>query len=46
MNTYGAARGIPSPFLTSALDIGEWSASSSGRFIPGETAPSAHWNEG
>jgi hypothetical protein len=26
---------IPPPFLTSALDKGEWSASPSGSFIPG-----------
>jgi hypothetical protein len=30
-------------FLTSALDGGEWSASSPCRFISGENAPSTHW---
>jgi hypothetical protein len=30
------------PFLTSALDGGEWSASSPGRLTPGETAPRTH----
>jgi len=29
--------------LTSAVDVGEWSASRSGRFIPREKAPSIHW---
>jgi hypothetical protein len=33
-------------FLTSALDGGEWSASRTGRFIPRERAPSAHWIRG
>jgi hypothetical protein len=35
--------GIAPTFLTSALDGGERSASRSGRFIPGEIAPSTHW---
>jgi hypothetical protein len=30
-------------FLTSALAGGEWSASRSGRFTPGERALSTHW---
>jgi hypothetical protein len=30
------------PFLNSALDEGEWSASPPGRFNPGERAPSTH----
>jgi hypothetical protein len=30
-------------FLTSALVGGEWSASSPGRFTPGERAPATHW---
>jgi hypothetical protein len=30
-------------FLTSALDRGEWSASRSGRFTPGERASVTHW---
>jgi hypothetical protein len=32
-------RGIAPPFLTSALDGGEWSASLPGRFIPGKEPP-------
>jgi hypothetical protein len=35
--------GIAPPFLTSALDGGEWSASLPGRFTPGERAPDTHW---
>jgi hypothetical protein len=35
--------GIASPFLTSALDGGEWSASSTGGFNNGERAPGTHW---
>jgi hypothetical protein len=34
------------PFLTSALDRGEWSDSRPGRFTPGKTAPVIHWIEG
>jgi len=30
-------------FLISALDGGEWSASHSSRFIPGERAPGTQW---
>jgi hypothetical protein len=30
-------------FLTSALAEGEWQASSSGCFTPGERAPGTHW---
>jgi hypothetical protein len=30
-------------FLTSTLAVGEWSASRSGCFIPGERAPGTHW---
>jgi hypothetical protein len=33
---------IPSPFLTSALDGGEVSASRSGHFTPEERAPGTH----
>jgi hypothetical protein len=29
--------------LTSALDVGEWSASRHGRFTPRERAPCTHW---
>jgi hypothetical protein len=35
--------GIAPPFLTTALDGGNWSASITGRFAPGERAPDAHW---
>jgi hypothetical protein len=34
------------PFLTSALDGGEWSASRPGRLSPGERAPGTHWAGG
>jgi hypothetical protein len=30
-------------FLTSALVVGEWSASRPGRFTPGERAPGTYW---
>jgi hypothetical protein len=32
MNTYGGVEKTAPPFVTSALDVGEWSASRSGRF--------------
>jgi hypothetical protein len=32
--------------LASALVGGEWSTSRSGRFTPGERAPSTHWSGG
>jgi hypothetical protein len=35
--------GIAPPFLTSALDGGEWLASRPGSFTPGERAPGTHW---
>jgi hypothetical protein len=35
--------GVAPPFLTSALDGGEWSASRPARFTPGERAPGTHW---
>jgi hypothetical protein len=35
--------GIAPPFLTSALDRDEWSASRPGRLTLGERAPSIHW---
>jgi hypothetical protein len=38
--------GIAPPFLTSALDGGEWSASSLGRFTPKEIAVGIHWIRG
>jgi hypothetical protein len=34
--------GIAPPFLTSALDRDEWSASYAGHFTPGKTAPGKH----
>jgi hypothetical protein len=34
---------IAPPFLISALDGGEWSASRPCRFIPGERALGTHW---
>jgi hypothetical protein len=45
METWGSG-GIAPPFLTSALDGGEWSASSTGRFTPGEIASGSRWIEG
>jgi hypothetical protein len=41
MKTWGSG-GIPPPFLTSALDGGDWSASRSGPFNHRETAPGTH----
>jgi hypothetical protein len=38
--------GIAPPFLTSALDGGEWSASRPGRFTPREIASGNHWTGG
>jgi hypothetical protein len=35
--------GVVPPFLTFALDGGEWSASLPCCFTPGERAPSTHW---
>jgi hypothetical protein len=35
--------GIAPPFLASALDGGEWSASCLGRFTLGEKIPGTHW---
>jgi hypothetical protein len=42
MKTYGGG-GVAPPFLTSALDGSEWSASRPCRFTPGERAPGTHW---
>jgi hypothetical protein len=42
MKTWGTG-GIAPPFLISALDGGECSASHPGRFTPGERAPGTHW---
>jgi hypothetical protein len=41
MKTWGSG-GIAPPFLAFAQDGGEWSASLSGRFNPGEIAPDTH----
>jgi hypothetical protein len=38
--------GVDPPFVTSALDGDEWSASSPSSFIPWETAPDTHWLRG
>jgi hypothetical protein len=38
--------GTAPPFLTSALDGGEWSASCSRRFTSGEIPPGTHWIRG
>jgi hypothetical protein len=43
MKTYWGEETQLRAFLNSALDIGEWSASSSGRIIPRERAPGTHW---
>jgi hypothetical protein len=37
---------ITPPFLKSALDGSEWSASRHGRFTPGERFPGTHWIAG
>jgi hypothetical protein len=34
---------IATPFFTTALYVGEWSASRPGRFTPGKIALSTHW---
>jgi len=39
----GEWRYCPTHSLTSALDVGEWSASRPGRFTPRERPPSTHW---
>jgi hypothetical protein len=41
-----AADGNLHAFLISASDKGEWSASYSGRFAPGERVPGTHYKEG
>jgi hypothetical protein len=43
MKTYGGVDVEINVFLTSALVGGEWSASRSCRFTPGERAPATHW---
>jgi hypothetical protein len=39
----GELRYSSTPFLTSTLDVGEWSGSGPGRFTPGEIATGTHW---
>jgi hypothetical protein len=46
MKTYWGSGGIAPPFLTSALDGGEWSFSRTGRFTPGERSPGTLWRGG
>jgi hypothetical protein len=43
MNAYGVVDVLIHIFLTSALVVGEWSASRPGRFTPGERDPGTHW---
>jgi hypothetical protein len=43
MKTYWGRGGIVHACLTSVLDGGEWSASRTGRFTPGERALDTHW---
>jgi hypothetical protein len=46
MKAYGEVDVWINVFSTSALIVGEWSASRPGRFTPGERAPGAHWIRG
>jgi hypothetical protein len=39
MKAYGGSGGIVPLFLTTALDVNEWSASRPGRFTHGENVP-------
>jgi hypothetical protein len=43
MKTYEGVDVYTHVFLISALVVGEWSASRSCRFTPGQKAPSTHW---
>jgi hypothetical protein len=43
MKAYEESGGIDPPFLATALDGGEWSASRPGHFTLGERAPGTHW---
>jgi hypothetical protein len=45
MNTWGSGIVAP-PFLTSALDEGDWSASCPGHFTLRERAPGTQWKGG
>jgi hypothetical protein len=46
VKTLWGNRSIPPPFLTSALDGDEWSASRPEFFTNGEIAPGTHWIKG
>jgi hypothetical protein len=39
IKTYGGSGCIATPFLTSALDGGDWSASSTAAVLPGKEPP-------
>jgi hypothetical protein len=43
MKTCGGVEVQFHEFLVSALDVGEWTASRPGCFIPGKEAPGTHW---
>jgi hypothetical protein len=43
MKAYGGVDEYIHIFLTPTLVGGEWSASRSGRFTPGERSPGTHW---
>jgi hypothetical protein len=43
IKTYGGVEIQLHVFLTSAIDGGDWSVSSPGRFTPEERAPGTHW---
>jgi hypothetical protein len=43
MKTYGGIDAWIHVFLTSVLVGGEWTASHTGRFIPGKRSPGTHW---
>jgi hypothetical protein len=43
MKTYGRVDAWIHIFLTSALVLGEWSASRTGSFTHGERGPGTHW---
>jgi hypothetical protein len=45
MKAYGGVDVLIHIFFTSALTVGEWSASRPGRFTPGERVHGTHWVE-